>query len=199
MDVVFTSEAELIERLRKGDEAAYESFVRENAGRMLVVARRYLRNEEDARDAVQEAFLSAYRGIEAFEGGSQLSTWLHRIVVNACLMRLRTRRRKPEQSIEELLPKFLENGHMADPAERWKEGADRLMERAEHRAAVREAIDALPEGYREILMLRDNEEHDTDETAELLGISKGAVKTRLHRARLALRGLLSEQLAEAVG
>src|SRR5262245_52418857 len=104
-------EPKLLERLLAGEEAAYEQLVRTYGGRMLAVARRFLPVEEDARDAVQDAFLSAFRSIRRFEGNAQLSTWLHRIVVNAALMKLRTRRRKPEQSIEDLLPGYLEDGH----------------------------------------------------------------------------------------
>ncbi|HTD53470.1 MAG TPA: sigma-70 family RNA polymerase sigma factor, partial [Thermoanaerobaculia bacterium] len=104
-------EASLLGALRRGEEKAFEGMVRSFGPRLLSVARRFLRDEEDARDAVQEGFLSAYRSIGTFEGGSQISTWLHRIVVNACLMRLRTRKRRPEESIEELLPRFAEDGH----------------------------------------------------------------------------------------
>jgi RNA polymerase sigma-70 factor (ECF subfamily) len=96
----------LLERLRSGEEKAYREFVEANIGRMLSVARRMLRSDEDARDAVQDAFLSAFRGLPQFEGTARLTTWLHQIVVNACLMKLRTRRRKPEDPIEALLPKF---------------------------------------------------------------------------------------------
>jgi RNA polymerase sigma-70 factor (ECF subfamily) len=157
---------------------------------MLVVARRYLRSEDDARDAVQEAFVSAFRAIDRFEGGSLLSTWLHRIVVNAALMKLRTRKRKPEESIDDLLPGFLENGHLADPTPGWRAPADELLEGDENRRIVREAIEGLPEGHRTVLLLRDIEGFDTEQAAEKLGITTGAVKTRLHRARLALRGQL---------
>jgi RNA polymerase sigma-70 factor (ECF subfamily) len=185
-------DAELVVALKRGDDGAYEELVRANTGRMLAVARRYLRNDEDARDAVQEAFVNAFRAIDKFEGGALLSTWLHRILVNACLMRLRRRRRKPEESIDDLLPKFIEDGHLRDPAGAWNDGADELMEQAENRVLVREAIDRLPDSYRTVLLLRDIEGLDTEETASQLGISKAAVKTRLHRARLALRGLLDE-------
>jgi len=185
-------EAKLLEALQRGENEAFEQLVRENTGRMLSVARRYLRNEEDARDAVQEAFTSAFRAIGSFEGGSRLSTWLHRIVVNACLMRLRTRRRKPEESIEDLLPDFLEDGHMADPTPGWRAPADELLESGENRLVVREAIARLPETFRTVLLLRDIEGFDTATAARELGISPGAVKTRLHRARLALRGQLEE-------
>ena len=104
-------EKALLEALRAGDEAAYEKLVREHTGRMLSVARRFLREEDDARDAVQDAFVSAFRAIGNFEGGSRISTWLHRIVVNAALMKLRTRRRKPEESIDDMLPRWTDDGH----------------------------------------------------------------------------------------
>lgn len=182
-----SEEAKLVAALQDGDAAAFEQLVRDNTGRMLSVARRYLRNEDDAQDAVQEAFLSAFKAIDRFEGEAQLSTWLHRIVVNACLMRLRSRRRKPEESIEDQLPGFLENGHLAEPTPGWRARADDLLESSEQRRLVRERIEQLPEGHRTVLLLRDIEGYDTQRTAIELEISPGAVKTRLHRARLALR------------
>ncbi|MDJ0849512.1 MAG: sigma-70 family RNA polymerase sigma factor [Myxococcota bacterium] len=190
-----TDEATLLQRLRAGDDAAYEELVRSYGGRLLAVARRFLRNEEEARDAVQDAFLSAFRNIEGFEGQAKLSTWLHRIVVNASLMKLRTRRRKPETPIDDLLPGFLEDGHMEKPAAEWRQvGADEA-ERNDLRRLVLEKIQELPEGYRNVLMLRDIEDLDTEETAAQMGLSVGAVKTRLHRARQALRGLLEPHLS----
>ncbi len=182
-----SEEAKLVAALQDGDAAAFEQLVRDNTGRMLSVARRYLRNEDDAQDAVQEAFLSAFKAIDRFEGEAQLSTWLHRIVVNSCLMRLRSRRRKPEESIEDQLPGFLENGHLAEPTPGWRARADDLLESSEQRRLVRERIEQLPEGHRTVLLLRDIEGYDTQRTAIELEISPGAVTTRLHRARLALR------------
>jgi len=186
-------EAELLARLRAGDDAAYEWLVRTHSGRLLAVARRFLRSEEDARDAVQEAFVNAFRSIDRFEGGSLLSTWLHRIVVNACLMRLRSRRRKPEERIDDLLPRYLDDGHAAAPTGPWRPDVGHRLEQAEVRQQVRAAIDRLPDSYRTVLLLRDIEEFDTDEAAEALGISRAAVKTRLHRARQALREQLDPQ------
>ena len=164
---------------------------------MLAVARRFMRSEEDARDAVQDAFLSAFRGVERFEGNARISTWLHRIVVNAALMKLRTRRRKPEQSIEELLHRFLEGGHMSAPASPWRNDEMDVIERRQLASVMTEAIESLPDSYRNVLVLRDIEDLDTEETAQAMGISPGAVKTRLHRARQALRGLLEPHLREA--
>lgn len=184
-------ERDLVSRLRGGDERAFERLVREQGGRLLSVARRFLQDEEEARDAVQECFLSAYRALDRFDQGSRLSTWLHRIVINACLMRLRSRRRKPEDPIEDLLPKFQADGHQVNhPTTEWEGSAETLLTRSQTRSIVRQAIDHLPESYRAVLLLRDIEEFSTEETAKSLGVTENAVKIRLHRARQALRGLL---------
>jgi len=161
---------------------------------MLAVARRLVGNDEEARDAVQEAFIAAYRGLGSFAGQARLGTWLHRIVVNCCLMRLRSRRIRPEESIEDLLPRFLEDGHQANPARAWEANAEELCSQGEMRRLVRAAIARLPETYRTVLVLRDLEELDTAEVAELLGATPNAVKIRLHRARQALRELLDREL-----
>jgi len=190
------AEAALVARLRAGEEAAFAELVKAQGGRLLAVAQRMLRNEEDARDAVQDAFLSAFRALDRFDGAARLSTWLHRIVVNAALMKLRTRRRKPESSIEELLPTFLEDGHAAQPSVPWRDASEGELDRRETRELVRRSIDALPETYRTILLLRDVEELDTGEAARLLGVTTNAAKTRLHRARQALRALLDPHLRE---
>ena len=190
-------EASLVAQLRAGDEAAFEQVVRAYGGRLLAVARRIVGSDEDARDVVQDAFLNAFRSLDRFEGNAKLSTWLHRIVVNAALMRLRTRKRKPEQSIETLLPGFLEDGHYEERFKSWDEPVDKIMERAENRDLVRKQIDALPEGYRTVLVLRDIEGLDTEETANVLGLSVNATKIRLHRARQALRTLLAPHFRSA--
>jgi RNA polymerase sigma-70 factor (ECF subfamily) len=183
-------ESVLVSRISRGDPAACEQLVRAYGGRLLVVARRILGSDEDAADALQDGFLAAFRSISTFSGGSQLGTWLHRIVVNAALMKLRKRRRRREQPIDDLLPRFLSDGHQSEPAGRWTGPSDAGAAGDETRRLVREAISKLPENYRIVLLLRDIEELDTEATAELLGMSVNAVKTRLHRARQALRTLL---------
>jgi RNA polymerase sigma-70 factor (ECF subfamily) len=157
---------------------------------MLSTARRLVGNEEDARDVVQSAYLSAFRAIAQFEGSAQLSTWLHRIVVNTALMRLRSRRRKPEESIEALLPAFQADGHFVEHFSSWAVPADQVLEQKETRDLVRRAIDQLPETYRTVLVLRDIEELPTQEVAKVLDITTSAAKVRLHRARQALLTLL---------
>jgi RNA polymerase sigma-70 factor (ECF subfamily) len=174
-----------------GDPDAFETIVRTYSGRLLSVARRIVENDEDARDVLQDALLSAFRHATRFEGGSRVSTWLHRIVVNTALMKLRTRRRKPEQSIEALLPRFQDDGHHVEQFASWSRPVDVALDESRTRALVRRLIDTLPENYRLVLMLRDIEELDTEETAAVLGISPNATKIRLHRARQALRTLLA--------
>jgi RNA polymerase sigma-70 factor, ECF subfamily len=186
---VADEETNLLVALRAGDELAYERVVRLYSPRLLAAARRILRNEEDARESVQDAFLSAFKALPGFEGQSRFSTWLHRIGINAALMKLRGKKRKPERPISELLPRFKEDGHQADPVVPW-EPAEKLLEREETRERVRQALDELPESYRTILLLRDIEGLDTEQTAEQLGVTLAVVKTRLHRARQALRTLL---------
>jgi RNA polymerase sigma-70 factor, ECF subfamily len=190
-------ERALVAGLRAGDDWAFETMVRVFGGRLLAVARRFTRNEDDARDVVQSAYLSAFRALHDFKGDAQLSTWLHRIVVNTALMKLRTRRRKPEESIDTLLPAFQEDGHHVEQFAEWSTPADRLLERAETRATVQACIERLPDNYREVVMLRDIEELSTQEVAAMLGTTPTAVKVRLHRARQALATLLRREFAVA--
>ena len=180
----------LVSRLQRGEEKAFEELVRGHGGRLLSVARRFLGTSEDAQDAVQEAFIKAFKAIHTFEERAQLHTWLHRILVNTALMKLRERRRKPEESIDELLPTFAADGHQTVESREW---SDALLERKETAGIVRDAIGRLPEPYRVVLVLRDLDERDTAETARILGTTTTVVKVRLHRARQALRTLLDRE------
>jgi RNA polymerase sigma-70 factor, ECF subfamily len=184
------TEAQLLARVLAGDEETSAALVRKYGGRLLAVARRFLRCEEDSADAVQDAFLAAFRSLDKFEGNSSLGTWLHRIVVNACLTKLRAQSRSRAVPIDDLLPTFDATGHHTRPVPSWQEEALSQLTREETRIQVRACIDQVPEPYRTVLLLRDIEELDTEQTAEQLGITAGAVKTRLHRARQALRTLL---------
>jgi RNA polymerase sigma-70 factor (ECF subfamily) len=186
------SDAMLVARLQAGEPDAYETLVRVHGGRLLSVARRFLPNNEDAQDAVQEAFIKAFRAIGTFEERAQLHTWLHRIVVNTALMKIRSRKRRPEESIDDLLPTFQADGHQTTESREW---SDAIFERKETAAIVRQAIAQLPDHYRLVLTLRDIEERDTIETATALGTTTTVVKVRLHRARQALRTLLDREFA----
>lgn len=152
------------------------------------MAIRTLADPEEAADAVQDAMISAFRRASSFRGDSAVTTWLHRIVVNACLMRIR--RDKHEESIEPLLPTFDETGHHTRHPAEWGDCVHAAAERSEMRNQVRACIDRLPEQYRSVILLRDIEELDTAETARLLDTTPNNVKVRLHRARQALKTLL---------
>ena len=188
--------AEQTDALRAGDPAAFEQLVRSNTPRLLSVTRRILNNDDDAKDAVQQAFIAAFRSRGQFDGDARPSTWLHRIAVNKAIDLLRRRQRRPEDSIEDLLPRFLPNGHHTERFAVWPDAIEAGIDRRRLAATIRDAIDRLPESFRLVLLLRDIEEMSTEETAEALGITPNAVKLRLHRARLALRTLLAERLKE---
>lgn len=189
------AEADLVARLKAGDDHAYEHLVRELGGRLLVVARRITGTDADAEDAVQEAFVSAFRSIDDFDGRATLSTWLHRIVVNAALMRLRQRKRDHTVSIESLLPTFEAGLHREHPRP-WTPPAALDGSPSRESAAIREAIDQLPDEFRTVLVLRDIAGLDSKSVAASLGISDGLVRQRLHRGRMALMKLLEPMMTE---
>jgi RNA polymerase sigma-70 factor (ECF subfamily) len=188
-------ERQLLAQLRAGEESAFEIVVQRYGGRMLATARRFLNNECDAEDAVQEAFASALRAFDKFNGDALLSTWLHRIVVNAALVQLRSKRRRGEQPIETLLPRFDKDGEWIDEQATWTNAAETVLESRDSREMVRRCIERLPEKYRSVLLLRDIEELDTGEAARSLSVSANTVKVRLHRARQALKTLIEREPA----
>lgn len=188
-DLECDDERELIIALRARDERAYEKLVRDHGPAMLATARKYLPQGHDSEDAVQDALLSAFRCIESFNCDSRLATWLHRIVVNACLMKLRAGGRSSRLNIREDLSKLGFSGR----SHRQLTDHDSVRTGValnELKMYVRQCIDRLPPAYREVLMLRDIKELDTSETARVLNTSMANVKTRLHRARQVLRALL---------
>ncbi|CAN5865507.1 RNA polymerase sigma factor [soil metagenome] len=188
----------LAARLKRADESAYEELVRRFGPRMLAVARRMLRSDADADDAVQQAFISAFKAIDRFEGGSLLSTWLHRITVNAALMKLRSQGRLREGSLDGLLPTFSEDGHRRGAHRAPESHAALHASGEETRTLVMQQIDRLPEAYRAVLVMRDIDQLSTAQSAALLNTTETAVKVRLHRARQALRELLEPLMQEGV-
>ncbi|HEX5050692.1 MAG TPA: sigma-70 family RNA polymerase sigma factor [Planctomycetota bacterium] len=188
----------LVQALQRGCDDAFARLVRQHGPQMFATARRLLGNEDDARDCLQEMFLSAFRSIGAFEAKSRLTTWLHRIVVNTALMKLRSRRCRPECGIEDLLPGFTDDGHHLEPPCPWSGQALLALQSAESQVLVRQAIDQLPPTYREVVVLRDIEGLSTEATARLLGATVNAVKIRLHRARQALRTMLDRRLEDLI-
>ncbi len=184
----------LAARAATGVELAFEELVSRYQSRVYRLARRLTGDEGDAKDVLQETFLAAYRGLAAFRGDSRFSTWLYRIATNAALMHRRARARRATESLEVFLPRFDADGvHAAEPADlRAASRADELLDRKLLAEKARAALDRLPAIYRDAFVLRDLEEMTTAEVADLLGIDAAAVRQRVHRARLMLRGYLSD-------
>jgi len=183
----------LLERIRAGDMTACDECVRAHSPGIYRLALRLMRDRAEAEDVVQETFLSAFKGIDRFDGRSGLSTWLYRIAFNAAMMRLRRKRPDvvPVEGVDE------QEGDLPVPEALidWCLLPEQELVNAEARAEMERAIDELPPKLRVVFVMRELEELSTSETAEALGLSEQAVKTRLHRARLLLRERLSGYFA----
>jgi RNA polymerase sigma-70 factor (ECF subfamily) len=186
-------EGALVARLQAGEEAAFEEVVRLYGPKMLAVARRLLPKEADAEDALQDAFVSVYRSVGSFQGGSRLSTWLHRVTVNAALMRIRARSRRPDMTADDSGMDSARQGR----AEGWSFTAAEALQRVEIRDGVRAGLARLPEDVRAVVRLRDIQGLDLREIGALLDIGLSTVKARLHRGRLALRTFLDARIGAA--
>jgi RNA polymerase sigma-70 factor (ECF subfamily) len=169
------------------------------ASRVYRVANGICRSSSDAEEVVQDVFLMVFRKAGSFEGRAALTTWLYRIAVNMSLNKRRGKRAEVEEPIEDLLPTYLDDGHrqgdrsflLAD----WSTMPDEALLSKEGREVIRAAVERLPQHYRAVLLLRDVEELSSEEVAEILGESVASVKSRLHRARMALREQLTRTYA----
>ena len=190
------SEAALVQAAATGDPEAFETLVRPHLGMLFRVIDRILGNEAESQDALQDALLTILRELPGFQGASKFSTWAYRICVNQALMARRKRVRRREDAIEDLMPRFADDGHHKDVdlLLEWSEDAEALMkvEQEELKAKVRMGLDRLSDDQRAVFVLRDLEGWDTDEISRHLGITRELVRQRVHRARLALRALLPE-------
>lgn len=186
------SDQVLVDKVKGGDYQAFESLVTRYESKVYRLAIRMLRNPQDAEDALQETFIQVYRGLAGFEGRSTFSTWLFRLATNACLMKIRHRATEPSKMLplEDYLPRQ-EQGEIPQMVD-WTDRPEDALLSKESREKMMEALEKLPPEYRAVFILRDMEGLSNAETGESLGISVAAVKSRLHRARLALRGMLSD-------
>jgi len=180
---------ELLARAQGGDMSAFEALVGRHEEKVYGLALLMTRSEADAAEITQDTFLSAYQHLGEFRGEAAFGSWVHRIAANNALMRLRRQRVLDIVSDDDLAgPEFTDRGSLADvPESDWSQRADDQLLHEELGRAIREATDALPEGYREVFLLKDVEGLSYEEISEMVGISIPAVKSRLHRARLALR------------
>ncbi len=187
IDYKTTPDDSLVAQAQKKDYQAFEELVKRYEGKIYGHSLRLLGNREDAEDVLQETFLNVFKGLERFRGDSTFSTWIYRIATNNALMRLRKLSHGERELNEELPPpesmkRQALASHILDPK-------DTLLEK-EMLQELDKAVERLPEKYRTIFLLRDVEELTTDRTAQVLGISEAAVKSRLHRARLFIREAL---------
>ena len=186
----------LVAALRRGDPTAAEDLVAAYGDRACRLATRITGNAQDAEEAVQDAFLSVIRKIDAFRGDSAFGSWLYRIVANAGYQRRRRRRgRGADVSLDKLLPEFDAHGRHVAPVADWSTSVDDPALQTELRMVLTSAIDELPADYRAVVLLRDVEGLSHQEIAEALGLTVANVKARVHRARLFLRRRLDAGLS----
>ena len=191
------SDEVLAVRAAAGDDLAFETIVERYQRRIFRLASR-LTSDTDAADVLQETFLQVYRHLSSFRGDSRFATWVYRIATNAALMHRRARARRPAESLDAFLPRFDANGlHRGTPAElQAASRVDELLDRRTLAISARGALARLPDLYRDAFVLRDLEEMPTADVADALGIEPAAVRQRVHRARLMLRGYLAHLVEE---
>jgi RNA polymerase sigma-70 factor, ECF subfamily len=185
-----TTELPLVQAAKGGDLEAFSQLVKRYDRNIFRIAQHITHNEEDAQDVVQDAFLKAYTNLDQFQGNSKFYTWLVRIAVNEALMKLRRRRTDKTVSIDEDVE--TEEGSMPRELADWGPNPEQLYRQSELSDILKKTIQGLPPGFRTVFVLRDVEGLSTEETAEMLGLSIPAVKSRLLRARLQLRERLSK-------
>src|SRR5690349_2898523 len=187
---------ELVRRIRTGDGAQFDVLVKRYASKIYGLAMRLTRNPWDAKDLVQETFLLVYTKLDGFRGESAFGTWLYKVALNSIYMKLRQRKHAAEDSIDDHLPKFDERGMMLGSVRQFREDPESEAISQQSTIAVREAISTLPVEYRVVLVARDIDDLSGEETAEALGLTVAAVKSRLHRARLFIRQQLESKFGE---
>jgi RNA polymerase sigma-70 factor, ECF subfamily len=184
-------ESSLVAQAKAGDQNAFAELVTHYERKIYRLAKNITRNDEDAEDVLQDAFFKAYEHLDSFKGDSKFYTWIVRIAVNEALMRLR--KRKTDRTVPLDEPVELGEETVAREIAVWEDNPEQRYSKEEWRHILDEAVEGLKPDFRTVFVLRDIEELSTEETAESLGISVPAVKSRLLRARLALRETLTRQ------
>jgi RNA polymerase sigma-70 factor (ECF subfamily) len=190
-------DVELVRLAQRGDGAAFAELVARHQRQLYRLALRMTGSEADAQEVLQEAFLNAYQKLPNFRGEAQFSSWLYRIAANSALMRLRRKRRAPDsladQPLELAGPRFYAEGHLEPSSSSdWSQRADEQMMSGELGSAINKAVEELPDDYRTVFLLKDVDGLSNEDIAQALDLTVPAVKSRLHRARLALREKLGE-------
>ena len=186
---------DVIERLKSGDQQALETIFKLYSVKLYNVALRILGEPADTEEVIQDVFWTVYRKAKSFQGNSQFSTWLYRLTVNAALGKIRRRKSSKEFDYEEYMPKFQADGHhVVRPVVDWSDNLDEQYSKQELKELLGKALDELKPLDKSVVVLSDLEGLSDREIADTLGLSVSAVKTRLHRARLFLRGKMAVQL-----
>ena len=193
-----SDEVQLVERARAGDLEAFEELLGRHQQRVMRVVLSILKEPMDAEEVAQDVFLTVFEKIDHFRGDSSFSTWLHRVAVNAALMRRRKSKADRSVPLDDVMPSFDERGHLAVDIADWSQQAGDPVVAREAGEVIEAAVEKLDEMYRTVFGLRDVQGFSTEETAEILELSVPAVKSRLHRARLFLRRELAEYFEKRV-
>lgn len=194
---LIAEDADLVARIRRHDQAAFETLMRRYNGRLFRAARSIVTDDAEAEDALQDAYLDAYRHIGDFRGGARLSTWLTRIVINRALMRVRSRKRDRVVVPFADMPMNNDDESITDAPDERTESPSSATLRAELRRILERRIDALPAAFRTVFIMREVNDLTVDETAEVLSIPAATVRTRLFRARALLREALARDMDAA--
>lgn len=186
---------DVIERLKSGDQQALETIFNLYSVKLYNIALRILGQPADTEEVIQDVFWTVYRKAKSFQGNSQFSTWLYRLTVNAALGKIRRRKSSKEVDYEEYMPKFQADGHhVVRPVVDWSDNLDEQYSRHELQELLGKALNELKPLDKSVVVLSDLEGLSDKEIAVTLGLSVSAVKTRLHRARLFLRGKMTVHL-----
>jgi RNA polymerase sigma-70 factor (ECF subfamily) len=192
------NESALVERLKAGDERALESIFTLHSAKLYNVAQRILGDAADAEEVIQDVFWMAFRKANSFQGHSQFHTWLYRLTVNAALGKIRRSKKNKEVQYEEFLPKFEKDGHhTVRPVVDWSDTLEENYAKHEMQTLLAVALAQLKPMDKSVIVLSDLEGLSDKEIADATGLTVAAVKTRLHRARLFLRGKLAVHLGHS--
>jgi len=189
-------EEALVKDFQAGNVDAYDKIAELYQKRIYALSFNLMRNQMDAQDVVQEVLLTLFNKIHTFQGKSAFSSWVYRITLNSSYMKLRSKKKEPKISIDELLPSFNSAGFQQEKIQDWSENTESLLFTNETRGIINKAVDLLPEKEKVVFLLRDVEGLSTEKVSAVLDLTIPAVKSRLHRARLFLRKKLSGYFEE---
>jgi RNA polymerase sigma-70 factor (ECF subfamily) len=184
-------EEDLVRKFQGGDLEAFNKLAEIYQKKIYGLSFNLTRHQMDAQDVTQEVLLTIYRKIHTFQGKSAFSSWVYRVTLNATYMKLRSKKKDPKISIEDMLPSFNSSGYQQEKIQDWSENTESLLFTNETKSVIKKAVDQLPEKEKVVFMLRDVEGLSTEKVGEILDLTIPAVKSRLHRARLFLRKKLS--------